>query len=105
MPHLKELYGKFNKKGLEIIGIHTQGAKAKARDFVAEQAIPYRVGIDKADPETKGKSITIKSLYRVDSYPDYYLIDRKGILRFADLSNKEIDRAIEMLLKEKGDGD
>ncbi len=101
MPHLKELYEKFNSQGLEIVGIHTQGAKAKARDFVAEQKIPYRVAIDKADPTQRGKSITIKSLYRVDSYPDYYLIDRNGTLRFADLANSEVDRAVELLLKEK----
>ena len=98
---MKELYEKFNKQGLEIMGIHTQGAKAKARDFVADNEIPFRIAIDKADPEQKGKSVTIKSLYRVDSYPDYYLVDRNGILRFADLANKEIDRAIELLLKEK----
>jgi hypothetical protein len=36
-----------------------------------------------------------------DSYPDYYVVDRKGVLRFADLANKEVERAIQMLLKEK----
>ncbi len=103
MPHLKQLYEKFNKQGLEIVGIHTQGAKEKARDFVAEHEIPYRIAIDKADPKKKGKSITIGELYRVDSYPDYYLVDRNGTLRYADLANKEIDRAIEKLLKEKAE--
>ena len=39
--------------------------------------------------------------FAVDSFPDYYLIDRKGKLRVADLANSDLDRAIEILLKEK----
>ena len=101
VPHLKELYEKHHQSGLEIVAIHTQQSKEKAAAFVQEQKIPYRVAVDKADPEAKGKSLTISKNYLVDSYPDYYLIDRKGVLRFADLSNSEVDRAIEALLQEK----
>ena len=61
------------------------------------------MAVDKADPKQEGKSLTIGKRYRVDSYPDYYLIDRKGILRYADIANAEIDRAIKKLLKEKAE--
>ena len=60
--------------------------------YVKKEAIPYPVTID-----TTGA--TVKA-YGVDSFPDYYLIDKKGNLRFADLANSEVDRAIEALLKE-----
>lgn len=39
--------------------------------------------------------------FHADSFPDYYLIDREGNLRFADIANQEVDRAVEMLIKEK----
>jgi hypothetical protein len=65
----------------------------KAPEFIKEQQIPYAVAVDK-------KEGTI-ARYRVDSYPDYYLVDKKGILRFADLANREVERAIEFLLAEK----
>ncbi|QDU83102.1 hypothetical protein Pla163_01980 [Planctomycetes bacterium Pla163] len=61
-------------------------------DFVREQEIGYPVAIDVAN--------ATKSAYAVDSYPDYYLIDRAGNLRFADLANGELERAIEYLLAE-----
>lgn len=61
-------------------------------DFVREQEIGYPVAIDVAN--------ATKTAYAVDSYPDYYLIDRAGNLRFADLSNGELERAIEYLLAE-----
>ena len=46
---------------------------------------------------------TTEKKYLVDSMPDFYLIDRAGILRFADVSNHKanyITDAIEALLEE-----
>jgi peroxiredoxin len=83
---------------LEIVGIHTQSSKEKVRDFVKQQEIPYRVAVDKAG---EGKQSVTIGRYDVDSYPDYYMIDRKGILRFADLSNGDVDKAVEKLLAEE----
>ena len=36
-----------------------------------------------------------------DSFPDYVVIDRKGIVRVVDLKNEELEKAIKMLLAEK----
>lgn len=62
------------------------------RPFVKEQGIPYPVAVDKG---------TTTESFRVDSYPDYYLIDRAGKLRVADLANRDLDRAVKVLLAEK----
>ena len=66
-----------------------------------EQKILFPVMIDKVVDGKPKKSVTISKLYMVDSYPDYYVIDRKGILRFADLANAEVDKVVEKLLAEK----
>ena len=97
MPHLKELHEKYGEKGLVIVGVHTVKDAGKAAGFVRDQEIPYAVAIDRKGKEDKG--ITVET-YRVDSFPDYYLVDRKGILRFADLANSELDEALEVLLAE-----
>ena len=62
--------------------------------YVKEQGIPYPVAVD------IGKKTT--TAFRVDSHPDYYLIDRAGKLRVADLQNADLERAVGILLKEKG---
>lgn len=62
-------------------------------DFVKKEKIPYPVAID-----TEGKTV---DAFEVDSLPDYYVIDRSGKLRVADLANAELDRVIELLLAEK----
>ncbi len=62
-------------------------------DFVKKEKIPYPVAID-----TEGKTV---DAFAVDSFPDYYVIDRAGNLRVADMANAELDRVIELLLAEK----
>lgn len=93
MPHLIELHNKFKDKGLVIIGVHSKNGSEKAAKFVKDQKIPYAIALD-----SEGK--TVKS-FAVDSYPDYYLIDKAGNLRVADLANSALDKTIEVLLAEK----
>lgn len=92
MPHLKELAQKHRDAGLVVIGVHTTNGGEKMAAFVAEQGIGYPVAIDVDNQTTKA--------FAVDSYPDYYLIDRAGNLRVADLQNKAVDQAVAALLAE-----
>jgi len=61
-------------------------------DFVAKNGIDWPVAAD-----VRGETV---AAFLVDSYPDYYLIDRAGRLRVADLANGELDRAVQSLLDE-----
>ena len=61
-------------------------------DFVKAQGIPWPVAVDATRKTVQA--------FQVDSYPDYYLIDRAGNLRVADLANAELERAITTLLAE-----
>jgi thiol-disulfide isomerase/thioredoxin len=92
MPKLKELYAAHKDAGLVIIGVHTTNQGPKMAEFVKKESIPWPVAVD-IDGQT------VKA-FRVDSYPDYYLIDRAGKLRVADLANGDLERAVQVLLKE-----
>ena len=85
MPHLKELYHRHREQGLVVIGIHTTNDGEKAADFVTQEKLDWPIAVDVKNQTT--------SAFRVDSYPDYYLIDRSGKLRVADLSNGDLDKA------------
>ena len=65
--------------------------------FAKQQNITYPVAADVGDKTT--------TAFRVDSFPDYYLIDRHGKLRVADLANGDLERAVQVLLAEKGPED
>lgn len=92
MPHLLELAKKHKDQGLVVIGVHTTNRGNEVAAFVADQKITYPVAID-VDNQTT-------STFAVDSYPDCYLIDRRGFLRVADLQNAHVDAAIATLLAE-----
>lgn len=94
MPHLKELYRRTKDQGLVLIGIHSDPDVEKMRAAVKENGLDYPIAQD-------GAKKTMQAMH-ADSFPDYYLIDRSGKVRFADLANAELDRAVELLLKEKG---
>ena len=98
IPHNNELQKKHRNKGLVILAVHTPQSAEGLDSFVKQRGIKYAVALDASAGGDKGKT---GSRYQVDSYPDYYLIDRKGVLRYADLANSEVDRAIGQLLAEK----
>jgi thiol-disulfide isomerase/thioredoxin len=96
IPHLLELYRANKDRGFVVIGVHTTFSDGKQADVFAEffkaRKIDYPVAVD-----VDWKSVRA---YAVDGYPDYYLIGRDGKVRFADLANQELDRALEHLLIE-----
>ncbi len=62
-------------------------------DYAKSAGIDYPIAIDVDSATT--------TAFGVDSYPDYYVIDRAGNLRVADLANADLERTVEALLKEK----
>ncbi|MBX3118049.1 MAG: TlpA family protein disulfide reductase [Fimbriimonadaceae bacterium] len=93
MPHLKELHARYKDQGLVLIGVHSDKDTAKGRVVAEENKLPFLIAFDEPGELMKA--------FGCDSYPDYVVIDRKGIVRVVDLANAEVDRAIELLLKEK----
>ena len=91
MPHLNKIHSKYKDK-VVLIGVHSKNGGEKMAAFVKQSGIEYPVAHDK-------KGETLKA-YGGDSFPDYFVIDKKGILRVADLANAELERAIEVMLNE-----
>ena len=93
VPEVKRLFAKYKDRGLAIVSIHTTRGGENAAAFVKEHQVPWPVGVDDADK-------TANVLGAVAGKPDYYLIDRAGILRFADIEEVELERAMKLLLGE-----
>ena len=66
---------------------------AFAPHAAARKCIEYPVALD-ADGKVVGA-------YAVNSYPDYYIIGSDGKLRWGDIANADVEKAIEHLLAEK----
>jgi len=92
IPHTNELWQQYKDEGLMIIGVCNSRGAEKMAATSQKHKMQYPICAD-----TTGK--TAKS-YVVNSYPDYYFIDRAGKLRIIDCKNNKIDDAIRLLLAE-----
>ncbi len=92
MPKLNEIHEKYKDKGLVLLAIHSDPDHVKGAAATTDQGMKYPVAFD------GGKFM--KTL-GCDSFPDYAVVDKAGNLRFVDLANAEIERAVVALLEEK----
>ncbi len=93
IPKMNDLTKKYADKGVVFIGVCRADGAEKMRDIVDSKKIAYPVCVD-----SKGE---INAAYVVDSFPDYYIIDRQGRVRGADVNSTSIEAAIAELLDEK----
>ena len=92
IPKNNEIARTFADRGVVLIGVcHPQGGD-KMLEVAKSKGIAHPICLD-----VRGEVI---ANYVVDSYPDYYLIDREGRLRGADVGNGSLEKAIEALLAE-----
>ncbi len=89
-PVLQSLHEAYHDKGLEIVSICHELEWEKAVAMIESHGIGYRVGVD--DQMQSGGD------FAVDGYPDYYLIDRDGRIKFADIRNHCLKDAVEWVM-------
>jgi peroxiredoxin len=94
MPHMKELYRKRQKEGLEVIGLNLDSTLPAAKRAIARQALPWP---NVAGPEDKSHRDLWTEATATFAIPRLLLIDRSGILR-ADVLPDPLDREIEKLM-------
>ena len=72
IPEMVQTYNKLHGMGVEIVGINGEDAEETLRPFLTEKKITWPQTI-----QYKNDS-SVHKLYRVRSFPIYYLIDRDG---------------------------
>ena len=98
MPHIKELYEKYSKNGLVIIGVHTPRIDyekdiPKVREAVAAKGIKYPVVID--------NDYDIWTDYLCSAWPTMYVLDQNGVIQFSHSGTEryeELEQKIQQLL-------
>jgi peroxiredoxin len=99
-PHLKEWYARYQKDGLEIIGVHKGefafASEAKNVQRAYEKfGLPYPTIVDVHDEVWRS--------YGCSSWPDTFLVDRAGVIRDVHQGEGDygkVERLIQALLKE-----
>ena len=76
MPHLKEIYGRYHGKGLEILGVSIDSDALRWKQAVKEDATPWIHVID--ETPVRNKPSRVASMYGVHAVPTVFLIAPDG---------------------------
>lgn len=96
-PFLNEINGKFQDRGLKIIGVNLDENPSDAQAFLAKYPASFTVVADAG--EQCAQTFAVKAM------PSSYIIDKKGIIRHVQLGfrtgeAKELEALLEQLLAE-----
>jgi len=96
LPRVREAYGKYHDKGLEVIGVSNDSEVDALTKYVAENNLPWMQILDKPEPRTRA---TMTSGFGIQGIPAIFLIDKKGICRSVT-GSENMDELIPKLLAE-----
>lgn len=90
LPLIKEVYDKFSKNDIEIIGVLDIRGEIDAKKFLNDKEVTWST-IDDKNP------LTIINGYSIKSFPTTYLIDPNGKIIATDLRGADLNNKLELL--------
>jgi len=94
IPSEKKLVEKLKDSPFAFIGISVDDEKKAIEAFIKKMEMPWA-------QVHNGPEGGIADKWNVQYFPTIYVIDAKGVIRFKDLRGKDLDEAVEKLLKEE----
>jgi hypothetical protein len=95
VPQEKALWERHKEKPFALLGVNCGDKLEVAKKTVADKKMAWPSWYD--GEEVRGP---IETDYDVPHWPRVFLIDTKGVIRFIDVHDKELDKAVDTLLAE-----
>jgi hypothetical protein len=99
-PHERSLVKRLTDKPFALIGVNSDTDKEMLKKRMAEEQITWRSFWN----GPKGTGGPISTAWNVRGWPTIYVLDHKGVIRFKNVREKQMDEAVDALLKELADG-
>ncbi len=93
IPHERELVKRLQGKPFALVGLSADDDRQTVTEFIAEEPMPWTHWWTGPEGEA------LQTL-RVQFFPTLYILDAKGVIRFKNLRDEELDKAVDALLKE-----
>ena len=94
IPHEKTLVKRLEKEPFALIGINSDGSVEQLREILKTREINWRQAVDGS---TEGPLAT---RWNISGWPTIYVIDAKGVIRYRDVREEAMDKAVDALLAE-----
>ena len=94
-PHERSLVKRLADKPFVLLGVNSDEGREEIKKVVAKEQMTWRSWWDGGD--THGP---IQTAYNVSHWPTLYVLDAKGVIRYKNVLQSELDKAVDTLLKE-----
>ncbi len=100
-PHERSLVKRLQdqEKRFVFLGINSNEDREELKKTLDKEQITWRSWWDRGSPDGP-----IQTKWDVTERPAIYLLDSRGVIRFKDLKDEELDKAIDTLLAERPAG-
>jgi len=92
-PHERSLVKKMANKPFALLGINSDPDRKKLQEIVKKEQLNWRSWSD-------GQNGPIARRWHIQSWPTIWVLDGVGVIRFRDVDGKELDEAVEKLVRE-----
>jgi hypothetical protein len=92
-PHERSLVKRLDGKAFALLGINSDPDREKLKGVLKEEEITWRSWWDK---DTSGP---IATKWNVHGWPTIYVLDHKGVIRYKNVREKAMDKAVDELLE------
>src|SRR5678816_4377552 len=96
-PHERSLVKRLEGKSFALIGVNSD-PKDRVRQAMKKENITWRSWWDGGSTEGP-----IAKAWNVNGWPTIYVLDAKGVIRYKNVRENEMDKAVDKLLAELED--
>jgi hypothetical protein len=94
-PHERSLVQRLRGMPFALLGINSDKDLEQLRTTMAKEQITWRSWWDGGG--TRGP---ISTLYRVPHWPNIYVLDHRGVIRYKETRGDDMDKVVDALLEE-----
>jgi len=97
LPHEKELVERLKAEPFALLGINSDGDAETVKKILARESITWRQALD---GDTSGPWAT---KWNVNGWPTIYVLDANGVIRYRDVRDAAMEKAVlELVAEAKG---
>ena len=98
LPHEKELVKRLEKEPFALLGLNSDGDAPTVRAILEQNQITWRQAVLGS---TKGE---LARRWNVQGWPTIYVLDAKGVIRYRDVRDDAMEKAVIRLIAESKSG-
>jgi hypothetical protein len=93
VPHERSLVERMKDKPFTLLGVNLDSSKEECKKVIEANKINWRSWFD-------GSGGPIAKQWNIQFLPTIYVLDHKGVIRYKNVQDKDLDAAVDALVKE-----